>query len=240
MGHNDFSDDGLPLVGNILMELPCLTSLTLDNCGFTPNCLDDRELIMGTALARSSRLRKLSLAFNRLQSKGVAKLLSILPENVKTVNVSCSMTDIHSLPQRFLASSSKIPEHLQEIFLAHCGVTSENFADVLDCLSTFRSLRKVNLAHNVLLSSNDVELMLGMVKKRRVSWTDVDIRGNLSAALILPFLMNVLEDCPGLKKISLTLRDPTDRATLSQFWKRLRGGSALIDELSSTISLSEF
>lgn len=240
MGHNDFTDDCLPLLATMLMELPNLTSLTLDDCGFTAGCLDGCQLIFGAALARPPRLRKLSLAFNKLQSKGVANLLSILPENVKVVNLSFTMIDGHLLPQRFLAGVSKTPVHVEELSLAHCGISSESFAQVLECLCNFRALRKISLAHNLSLGATEIELLFRTVKEKSIPWSGIDVRGISSVAQILPLLINFLEDCPSLQRLCLTLRDPAERATLTQFWKRVRSGSVLVDDFTSTISLSEF
>ncbi|OQV18062.1 Tonsoku-like protein [Hypsibius exemplaris] len=86
LSHNDFSDDGMGSLTDIVSELPCLTALTLDDCGFTRCFLDRQEDSFRAAFAKLPRLRSVSFAWNNLEAEGVARLLSVLPANVKPLH----------------------------------------------------------------------------------------------------------------------------------------------------------
>lgn len=236
IGHNEFYDASLPIIADIVSELPKLEILNLCDVGFTEAFLASaNRCAFRDALRKQPSLRFLSFAMNEMNSEGVIALLSLLPTSVKSLNLSKTITEPDSLARLLEGSGLTLHATLEELSLAECRLNHRALQSIIPVLSRM-GLTSLDVSGNP-LGADGFNYLLDHIVTGEAPYQRLNISGIADATF--PVLKTVLQSCSFLKELVVTLNSEVARSQLTSFWIQLHGAAAqaIFDTATATVSL---
>ncbi|XP_068083333.1 tonsoku-like protein [Anabrus simplex] len=152
LSYNDFDDDWLICLHEILKALPTLRILSVQSCSLTGAAFDSWKK-NEQPLSHVSNLVELNISDNPLGSEGVEGFLRFLDAS-QMVDLNVAGTGDHSVATQlaqFLQTA--VPRNLTRLDVSNCNITDPALSELIGSLHAATKLQSLHLRNNRHLSS---------------------------------------------------------------------------------------
>ena len=195
----NITDQGAAMMATVLMETVSLAKLDLSNTllnsvkaitiisalknnsslkvfNISHNDIDDGAADSITAvISNNSRIETIYLSHNRLSYNGVLKIVALLPESIKTVDISSNVISCDNVTD-LVTALSNFPV-LQELNISQNLLSLANVLIFAQYFRNHPTLRSLDLSNNDILFSSACEFIVGVILSVNQKLVNINVCG---------------------------------------------------------------